>query len=193
MAHNPKLRLNLTDIFNRVYSSKPYEVRRALREITHKDSFKNDFGSLAIDRIVERTLSGVDKNGKPFPSYSESYKKSLDFEIYKEGSKVNLKLTGEMLASMEVIPRLNGVVIQFADSLNASKAHGHITGMSGRKGGKVRDFFGLSQTEEDSIMRRVMSFHRSGDVNDLQGFLQLYGEVGSQTLQIDQRISELFL
>lgn len=193
MAFNPKLRVDITSIFNRVYASKPYEVRRVLRDLTHRDAFKNDFGSLVIDTIIERTLKGLDKNGSPFPSYSPSYKDSLAFQIYKEGNRVNLKLTGEMLASMETKAVMNGVTIQFVDSLNRAKAHGHITGMSGRKGGKVRDFFGVSKAEEDDIMKRVMSYHQTGDAAELGGFLQLYGTIGSQELQVDQRISELFL
>lgn len=193
MSYNPKLKINITEVFNRVYSSKPYEVRRALRDLTHRDSFKHDFGELVIDTIVERTLRGLDKNGDPFPSYSKSYKESLAFEIYKDGSRVNLKLTGEMLASMEVIPALNGVTIQFVDALNAAKAHGHITGMSGRKGGKVRDFFGVSQAEEESILKRVMNFHRSDNVEDLGLYLNLKGQIGQQEFEVGGDFRELFV
>ena len=194
MAYNPKLKINLIEIFNRVFSSKPYEVRRTLREVVYRNSFQEDFGSLAIDKIVDRTLSGKDKNGDSFAGYSPSYKKSLAFEIYKGSkTKVDLKLTGEMLASMEAKASSGGVLtIQFVDSENAAKAHGHITGMSGRKGGKVRDFFGLSDTEADEIMRTVMRGYQ-GEIGAIEGSFKLIGQFGNQEILIDQNLREVLL
>lgn len=162
MAWNPKLKIDLIQVFNRVYGSKPYEVRRALRQIINTSSFKDDFGLAAIDLIVERTLEGQDKNGKAFKRYSKAYKKSAVFEIYGKGSHVDLKLSGEMLASMQTKFSGTEVVINFVDELNAAKAHGHITGMNGRKGGVVRNFFGLNNEELDSIMKATVKEHTSG-------------------------------
>lgn len=163
MGWNPKLRINLLDIFNRNYSDKPYEVRRALRDVIRKSSFKDDFGLKAIDVITERTLSGKDRFGDTFTKYSKAYKNSTIFDIYGKTSKVNLELTGEMLASMEVRSSGDEITIKFVDSLNAAKAHGHITGMNGRKGGVVRDFFGLSKTEEDKVMKELINEYSSSD------------------------------
>jgi hypothetical protein len=166
MAWNPKLKLNLLDIFNRNFSSKPYEVRRALREVIRRSDFKDDFGLAAIDVIVERTLSGVDRKGEKFDGYSKVYRESDVFAIYKgRQRRVDLKLSGEMLASMQVRSAGDSVTVSFVDDLNAAKAHGHITGMSGRKGGVVRDFFGLSTTEEDALMKDLIRQYSSE--NDL--------------------------
>ena len=41
-------------------------------------------GQEIIDFIVNRTKSGRDKNGNPFPGYSKSYIKSKDFQIAKK-------------------------------------------------------------------------------------------------------------
>lgn len=191
MAYNPKLKINLIDVFNRVYSSKPYEVRRQLREIAMRSTFKEDFGMLAIDKIVSRTLKGLDKDGNPFAGYSKSYRESLTFEIYKGSStKVDLKLTGEMLASMEAEAYWEGVLIQFVDAHNGAKAHGHITGMSGRKGGKVRDFFGISDAEADEIMLKTMRGYQS-DIDELNGEFILAGQFGSNSFEIGINIREL--
>lgn len=168
MAFNPKMKVNLLEVFNRNYSSKPYEVRKALREVIRRGTFKDDFGLKAIDVITERTLSGKDRYGDKFAPYSKSYKQSDVFEIYGKGSRVDLKLSGEMLASMEVRSAGDEITIKFVDALNAAKAHGHITGMSGRKGGVVRDFFGLTVQEEDAIMKETMKEYMSGSATQAE-------------------------
>lgn len=157
MAWNPKVKINVLDVFNRVYASKPYEVRKALREVIRRGTFKDDFGLRVIDVITDRTLAGVDRFGDKFAPYSKSYKQSDIFEIYGKGSRVDLKLSGEMLASMETSSSGDEITVKFVDSLNAAKAHGHITGMSGRKGGVVRDFFGVTIKEQDEIMVELIN------------------------------------
>ena len=171
MKWNPKLKIDLVEVFNRTYSSKPYEVRRRLRQYVYSSTFQEDFGLLVIDHIQDRTLSGKDKNGESFKGYSKSYRESDTFQIYKGGQRVvDLKLSGEMLASMQVRSSSSGqVTINFVDALNAAKAHGHITGMSGRKGGVVRDFFGIKPAEEDKIMKRLIHEYSQGDSVSAQG------------------------
>lgn len=169
MAWNPKLRLDLSEVFNRVYSSKPYEVRKTLRPLLYRSDFKDDFGLRVIDKIVDRTLEGKDKEGKTFTGYSKEYRESDTFQIYKGGQRrVDLKLSGEMLASMQVRASGTNITINFVDELNAAKAHGHITGMSGRKGGVVRDFFGVSTDEADEIMRDLVTEYAQGEASDAQ-------------------------
>lgn len=169
MAFNPKLKINLLEVFNRNFSSKPYEVRRALREVIRRADFMDDFGLRAIDVITERTQSGVDRNGDSFAPYSKSYKDSFVFEVYGKGSKVDLKLSGEMLASMQVKRSGDQIAISFVDDLNAAKAHGHITGMSGRKGGVVRDFFGINDQEADDIMKSLMREYMTDTAASIEG------------------------
>lgn len=180
MAWNPKLKISLGDVFNRVYGSKPYEVRKTLRQLIYRSSFQDDFGLRAIDVIVERTLKGKDKDGQTFAAYSSSYRESDTFEIYKAGQRrVDLKLSGEMLASMQVKGTGSGnITINFVDELNAAKAHGHITGMSGRKGGVVRDFFGISDMEADGIMKDLVSEYARGDAIEAEARALIRDVVG---------------
>lgn len=160
MAYNPKLKINLLDVFNRNYASKPYEVRKALRQRVMSDAFKGEFGARCVELIIERTLKGKDKDGDRFVKYSKAYKQSLEFQLYKEGTRVDLKLSGGMLAAMMSEYNSNMITIKFDDSDEAAKAHGHINGSNHLP---VRDFFGISDKEADKILKGLV---KSGGEDD---------------------------
>lgn len=160
MAYNPKYEVNINKIVNRLYGDREYEVRRQIRETASQEFFKLDFGLLAIDRIVARTRDGIDKNGKAFAGYSESYKKSLAFRVGGKSSNVNLTLTGEMLASMTTVPTEQGFSVEMIDKRNKDKAHGIITGQEGKWSAK-RDFLGLPESEENEIFKDLIAIHHS--------------------------------
>ena len=68
-------------------------------------------GQEIVDYIVERTLSGKDKNNRKFAPYSKEYKESLDFKIAgKSKTKVNLRLSGDMLSSLKVLNHRSGSI-----------------------------------------------------------------------------------
>lgn len=104
----------------------------------------------------------VDKNGEPFAAYAKTYVDSKVFEIYgKSASDVNLTLTEQMLASMVSKISDSGLSIEFADSKQNDKAHGHIHGIKRRTEGgglrKVRrDFFGVPQEDQIRILKGVI-------------------------------------
>lgn len=138
-----KLKINLDDLFG-----ERLDLNRSTREA---------IGQAIIDRIVERTQSGVDKFGKSMGSYSPTYKKSLAFQVTKGGeTQVNLTQTGDMLGSLTILeetPRT--ITIGFDDSEQNAKAFGHISGMQGHPvlDGKVkkRDFMGLPAKDLNAI------------------------------------------
>jgi len=114
-----------------------------------------------IDLITKRTKKGLDKTGDTFPSYSESYKKSLDFKIAKGGGKPNLTLSGDMLSAMELLNHASGkILIGYENGTTENaKADGNIRGTYGQsspiKGGKyARDFLGISKKELDAILKK---------------------------------------
>jgi hypothetical protein len=117
---------------------------------------RREIAELIIDRIVERTMDlKIDKNGRPFdPLKSESYK-AFKMSI-GAGGEANLRLTGEMLGSLQYKPSKSSstkIVVGIDASRNAeenAKAKGHITGDIGVK----RDFLGLPQSEIDEIVSR---------------------------------------
>lgn len=53
------------------------------------------------DEIVNRTLSGTDKDGNSFQAYDAQYRQLKDRVAVFGGSPVNLALTGDMLGSID--------------------------------------------------------------------------------------------
>lgn len=171
-----KYEIDLIDVLNR--SDKPPQVKDKLRGLMRSRLFKQKFGENIIDLIAHRTENKrVDKNNKPFLApYSRMYQNSLEFAVYgKTPNKVNLKLTGEMLASMR-LGKAGGTRIKviMADDENNAKAHGHINGIKRRinqkakikmKNGTIirppkrkvkRDFLGLPSDEELKILNATI-------------------------------------
>ena len=83
--------------------------------------------------------------------YSKAYRASDAFKAAGKSSKVNLRLSGDMLGLIEATSETaNTVTLSWEDSEEAAKAHGHITG-----GGRlpVRDFFGLNKKDIIAVKR----------------------------------------
>lgn len=111
-----------------------------------------------INKIIDRTLENKDRFGKPFKKYSKSYINSLDFQSFgKSASDVNLKLTGEMLDSIEVLSTIGSKLVIGIKGDNAAKAYGHIKGMQGHPTleGKtpIRDFFGVTENDVSEVKK----------------------------------------
>ena len=182
MAAKVKYTIDLRDVFNRAFSDKGVIFRNKARPLISDMGIKRLYGIEVIDRIVERTEAGKDKNNEKFQAYSDAYKKSLEFKVYGKSSKVNLTLSGEMLTSMA--PEEGSgqkVVIEFVDDTNNDKAHGHIHGTKIKKGknkGEThlpkRDFFGLPKEEEEAILKKVIK--ESNRLKVIQSLADLAGQ-----------------
>lgn len=123
---------------------------------------KDEVADLIIERIVSRTDQGKDKDGRRFPGYSKSYKESLDFKVAGKSSKVDLQLSGDMLAALSVLDKTSrSVTIGFENgSEENAKADGNIRGTYGQSKpipGKARDFLGISERELVKIVKFVQS------------------------------------
>lgn len=166
MATKVTYKINLGTVFDRAYRGKSDDVRRKLRPFIHAPEVKNAVGELAVEKIIDRTESGIDMRGNEFKEYSDSYKDSIVFDIYgKSPSRVNLTLTGEMLASM-VHRELSApeVVLYMSDGFNNDKAHGHMNGIKSKKYGRVkRQFLGLPKDVENEII--VEAILRHAEIN----------------------------
>jgi hypothetical protein len=117
-----------------------------------------------IDFVIERSKSGIDKNGNPFPAYSESYVKSLDFKIAgKAKGRVNLTLSEEMLQSLSLLSHRPGEILIGYDKSNKElngKVEGNVLGTYGKSTpikGKARDFMGIARKDLESILDKVES------------------------------------
>ena len=140
-GNNPKLDINLEELFG--------------VDLSGNDSLKQAIGQEIIDRIVSRTEGNTSLSGRAFKRYSKAYKQSDEFKAAGKGSKVNLRLSGDMLGLMDIVDeRDNTLTIGWFDEDEAAKAHGHITG-----GGNLpkRDFFGLTSSDISSIEAKFAS------------------------------------
>lgn len=95
-----------------------------------------------IKEIIDRSQSGIDREGRRFPAYTKLYEK------FKGQKNVDLTLNDEMLAAIRLLNHSNGeITIGFErGSRENGKAEGNILGTYGQPKpipGKARDFLGL--------------------------------------------------
>lgn len=180
-----KLDIDLEELFDKEVPD------RALREA---------IGGAIIEKITERTESGVDKNGNAFKPYSKSYTDSLQFKAFGKSSNVDLTLTGDMLAGMTITSQDEAqITLGWEDPTLNTRAFAHITGYEGHptiKNGPKRDFFGVTKEEllavkeefsdiVDSLLEFKMAARSSGEeefrraaVSALESILSTEDEAG---------------
>lgn len=117
---------------------------------------------LAIEFMVDRTLDGIDVNGKRFPKYSKEYIDSLDFKnAGKKPGKVDLQLSGDMLASIGLLKETDGKIVVGipAGTDEADRAEGNILGSYGGDPDpkKARRFLGIKKDNLKKIIDLVVS------------------------------------
>ncbi len=134
-----------------------------------RDSLKQALGQAIIDRMVSRTKDGKSFFGKNFRKYSKDYIDSEDFKAFgKSPGDVNMTLTGDMLASIDILD-ISGNTIEpgIDDPEEAIKSFAHNTG-----DGKMprRAFFGITRkelkeikSEFDSEIKDAVSVSRNSD------------------------------
>lgn len=181
-APKVKYKINLNDLFG-----ERLNLNRATREA---------IGQAIIDKIVERTSEqNIDKFGRSLGSYSESYAKSLDGQVYgkRKGGPVSLLASGDMLGSLTIIEQTpQTITLGFEDRLQNDKAYGHISGMQGHPilDGKVkkRDFLGLPKNELQAIAadfddraKAIDAIESAASREDLdKAIVDLIEEIGSE-------------
>lgn len=119
----------------RLLGRKPTRVEREL------------FVNVAIERIIERTQSGIDINGRAFKKYSEDYAQKKGVDI----SDVDMTLLGDMLLSIKRFPGRDKLIFGIDDDKEAKKSYNHNTGDTLPK----RTFFGLTKEEQKGIAEAI--------------------------------------
>jgi hypothetical protein len=113
---------------------------------------KEYIGQLIIERIRQRTESGVDIDGDAFKGYSKAYKESLPFKAFGKSEDVNMTLSGDMLGLMDIIDESRNVItIGWSDETNKLKAANHNGGYTLPK----RQFFGVNEKELRQIVKET--------------------------------------
>lgn len=125
-----------------------------------KPDQRKELADLVIEHIVDRTQSGKDKDGKRFPRYSKAYIKSLDFQnAGKSKSKVDLQLSGDMLAAITLLNEKRGLLkIGFERGAEENdRAEGNILGSYGGdpNPSKARNFLGIQPSKLRELIRYV--------------------------------------
>lgn len=122
-----------------------------------RDELKQAIGQAMIDKIIKRTESGKAIGGKKDlkKPYSKSYANSLDFKAFgKSKNNVNMKLTGDMLGSIDITEVSgNKITIGFDGEEENAKAYNHNVGDTVPK----RPFFGLNKSELADVKRQFKS------------------------------------
>jgi hypothetical protein len=105
-----------------------------------------------IDIILKRTSNGQGVNGNgqvvTFPKYSKTYIESDEFKAFdKSPGEINLKLTGSMLASVDLLADRADAIAIGIDNEDAPKAYNHIVGDTVKK----RPFLGLTSNDIEKV------------------------------------------
>lgn len=171
-----RLTFDLMDLLNEAESG---AKRKALSRFVRQDVVKREFGNRVIDEIKDRTLKGRDKNERPFVPYSKAYKDSLEFQVFGKSSRVNLKLSGEMQASINVLKTdSTSVTIGFLSAEQEQKATGHVMGSGPLP---VRDFWGIDKKDQVGILKSVIKDLNAD--NAAQEFADALADIGGVILE----------
>lgn len=137
----------------------PQDFTPAMRQVLGKE---------VTEFIRQRSENGKDKNNVNFKPYSKEYVKSQDFKnAGKKEGDINLTLSGDMLATLDVLSeRSDKIIIGFENHSDENKkADGNVRGTYGKSKptGKARDFMGITKKDLDIITRGVRSRYGSDD------------------------------
>ena len=135
-----------------------------------------------IDFIVERTQNGMDKNNESFKkayntksgNYSKGYKNSLDYSIAGKSDKIDLTLSGDMLADLSMVDDRPGkmVIGYHRGYSDMGKVEGNVLGTYGQSSpvSPPRDFLGITQQDLERIVSKYKEFPLEESV--IQGYAE---------------------
>jgi len=151
----------MTGIFKPKYSKSEVSQRFNLKELLGyepSDRQKELFFELAADKMVERTTSGKDIDGKKFTKYTKGY---AAFKGVSQSS-VDLTLSGDMLSSFEESQSQKNVVkIKIAEGTETLKAYNHNVGDTL----PTRTFFGFKEEKDISRVLRDVDRIKESEVS----------------------------
>lgn len=119
-------------------------------DLSEDESLKQAIGQVMIDQMLSRIDDGRGIGGVKLKSpYSKGYSESLEFKAAgKSKNKVNMKLTGDMLAAIDIISTRGNKIVIGINEDEVSKAYNHQTGDTVTK----RPFFGFTKGEMTEIL-----------------------------------------
>lgn len=163
---------------------KPYQFKVELPD-GYDPEIRKAIASEIISFVRQRTLKGIDADGSKFPKYSKSYMKSVDFKATGKSNKVNLTLSGDMLANLDLVKdKKNELVLGYDDgSDQAGKAEGNQIGSYGGSPSekRARKFLGINNEDLKNILKKypidsVKAESRAKAVNKAQVKIDKFAE-----------------
>ena len=125
------------------------------KDLSSDPTLVREIGQSMIDYMLKRADDNKGINNEPLipNKYSKEYAESLEFiAAGKSRNDVNMKLSGDMLGSIDLDDQGNIIKIKVGEEQSA-KAYGHMTGFKGHptipQGKYKRQFFGISKEEFD--------------------------------------------
>ena len=124
-------------------------------DLSQDETLAAEIGQDIVDFITKRSNDGKGIGGKKLKSpYSKAYTKTTDFEVAgKSATDINMRLTGDMIDSIDVLDFDGQVLTVGIEGDQAPKAHGHMTGKNGEVPAMKREFFGLTEKELEGITK----------------------------------------
>lgn len=132
-------------------------IKKLFGKTVNDSALQRSIAESLIGRILDRTSKGkgVDGNGyevKLKGPYSTEYVDSLEFKAFdKSKNKINMKLTGSMLSSVDLISATPEYIRIGIDNEDAPKAFNHMTGDTPNM--PVRPFLGLTDDDLQSVRK----------------------------------------
>lgn len=124
------------------------DIKQLLGPLANDRDVRESFFQIAFDRMEARLDDNRDVNGKLFVGYSEEYINSLAFNAFGKSKKdVNMKLTGDMRASVEILDQNSSKMKIGVAEDQAPKAFNHMTGDTVPR----REWFGWKDDELKTI------------------------------------------
>lgn len=149
-------------------------------DLSDNEAIKSAVGQVLIDRMLARVEGGVGYGGQKLKSpYSKAYSESLEFKAAgKSRTKVNMTLTGDMLASVNVKSDGSKVVL-YVDESEVPKAYNHLTGDTVPK----RNWFGFTRDELKSLRKEFApQIRRAKELDDSGGSDRLMNDLAQELL-----------
>ena len=118
----------------------------------------NAYGNSIRQEILNNTRSGIDKDGKRFKQYSQSYKQQIKSgnNPYKNSTKVNLQSSGQMLRNVDFKTVRNGIKFFIKGSRKKGLTNNDVAYYNALKG---REFLGLPKKRESKIKNELLEIY----------------------------------
>jgi len=155
----PNLKLTQSEV------SQTFDFKEILGvDLSDFPEVKQAIGEAIIQKIIDRTASGVDVSGKSFKKYSTNYLESDTFKAFGKSGDVDMELTGGMLGLIDIISdKGSKITIGWDDATENAKAYNHNFGDTLPK----RQFFGITADDVKAISKEFKPDLRR-DSNDAQ-------------------------